>query len=131
MDAELRTRFDRHLEAVLQELPPQVHQLLDEVPLVVDDHPTPEQCRQLGLRRRHELCGLYTGIPVTERSVDLSGVPGDVIQIFREGIYAMVRNASGGWSDIELQRQIRVTILHEVGHHFGLSEDDLEELGYG
>jgi predicted Zn-dependent protease with MMP-like domain len=131
MDQELRTYFDRHLEYVLQELPTQVHQLLEEVPLVVDDYPNSRQCRELGLRRRHEICGLYTGIPLTERPVDLSGVPGDVIQIFREGILHMSRDRSGRLSERELRRQIRVTILHEVGHHFGLSEEDLDELGYG
>jgi predicted Zn-dependent protease with MMP-like domain len=131
MDAELRTHFDDQLEIVLQELPPQVHQLLGEIPLIVDDHPSPEQCRQLGLRRRNELCGLYTGIPLIERHVELSGVPSDVIHIFREGILAQSRNRSGKFSVSELRQQIRVTIMHEVGHHFGMTEEDLEELGYG
>lgn len=130
MDQDLRQLFDDHLENVLQELPEQVHQLMVEVPLVVDDHPSPQLCRQLGLRRRNELCGLYTGIPLTERNVDLSGVPSDVIQIFREGILSMARDSSGRIGPVELRRQIRVTILHEVGHHFGMSEEDLMELGY-
>jgi predicted Zn-dependent protease with MMP-like domain len=131
MEADLRNQFDGQLEIVLKELPQQVHQLLSEVPLIVDDHPSPEQCRQLGLRRWSELCGLYTGVPLIERTVELSGIPSDVIQIFREGLLSQSRDRSGKLSLPELRRQIRITIMHEVGHHFGMTEEDLKEVGYG
>lgn len=128
MHPDRRLYFDYHLEAVLQELPQQVHQLLDEVPLIVDDYPPEGVCRKLGVRRRDELCGLYTGVPLTDRSVDMSGIPSDVIHIFRAGILRLAEQSGRGQD--ELQRQIRLTILHEVGHHFGLTEQDLEDLGY-
>jgi predicted Zn-dependent protease with MMP-like domain len=131
MDAELRNYFDSQLEQVLQQLPAQIHTLLEEVPLVVDDFPTAAMRRILKLRRRDSLCGLYTGIPLTNRSVQHSGIPSDVIHIFREGICAQARADRGRLEEHELRKQIRITILHEVGHHFGLKEKDLRELGYG
>jgi predicted Zn-dependent protease with MMP-like domain len=74
---------------------------------------------------------LYTGIPLTQRSIDHSGVPSDVIHIFRQGILSQSRRPGGQVDAGELRRQIRFTILHEYGHHVGLTERDLRELGYG
>ena len=130
MHPEFRELFDRHLELVLPELPESVHRLIDEVPLVVEDYPSAKQMRKVGVRRRHHLCGLYTGVPLTDRSVMQSGIPSDVIHIFREGILSMATDRSGQVDTEELQKQIRITILHELGHHHGLSEDDLRQLGY-
>ncbi|MBL1216668.1 MAG: hypothetical protein D8M59_04155 [Planctomycetes bacterium] len=77
------------------------------------------------------LCGLHTGVPLVERSIDDShGQLPDLIHIFRRGII----NAGGGWdqhaANKYVMEQIRVTIMHELGHHHGLQEDDLAELGY-
>jgi predicted Zn-dependent protease with MMP-like domain len=129
MRPELREYFDCNLEQVLQELPPQVHQLLQEVPLLVDDYPSPELQRKLSVGP-DDLCGLYTGVPRIHRSIEHSGIPGDVIQIFRRGILRMAVDPRGHIDEAELRRQIRITILHEVGHHFGMDEEELEELGY-
>jgi predicted Zn-dependent protease with MMP-like domain len=130
MHESLREFFDEHLEQVLPQLPEAVHRLLDEVPLVVEDHPSSDQMRRLGIRRRHHLCGLYTGVPLTGRSVMQSGIPSDVIHIFREGILSMAGDRQGNIDTDELRRQIRLTILHELGHHHGLSERELRDLGY-
>lgn len=140
MIAEERERFDRLLEAVLEELPPGVLRLLDEAPLIVEDHPSDAMMRELGFDGRlDELCGLYTGVPLIDRSVDAPAMMPDHIHIFREGIVG----AAGGWLDDRdedgrrvpgediVREEIRITILHEIGHHFGLDEDDLEGLGYG
>jgi predicted Zn-dependent protease with MMP-like domain len=125
-----RQRFDEELDRVMAELPPQVLKLLDEVPLIVDDHPTPSDMARLRVRRRDALCGLYTGIPLTQRSVEHSGTLPDRVAIFREGILRTAAGRQGRIEDSELRRQIRITILHEVGHHFGLTERDLRQLGY-
>lgn len=130
MDPSFRTRFDQLLEEVLRELPPYVQELLNKVPLVVEDFPSPEVRRRLGLRWRDELCGLYTGIPLTERSIEHSGTLSDVIHIYRYGIMASAQNHRGELLEAELRRQIRTTILHEFGHHHGLGEVELRELGY-
>ncbi|MEX2318033.1 MAG: metallopeptidase family protein [Pirellulales bacterium] len=130
MNAELRQFFDEQLELVLADMPQQVKDLIDKVPLVVEDYPSAEVMRRTGVRHRGDLCGLYTGIPLIHRSVEHWGVPSDVIQIFREGILGQARRR-GRIDPAELRKQIRMTILHEYGHHHGLTERDLRELGYG
>lgn len=130
MQARLRQYFDEQLEQLLPELPTLVHRLLDQVPLVVEDHPSDQVMAQMGARRRDQLCGLYSGIPLSQRHVDQSGVLSDAIHIYREGIIAMARRADGRIDENELRRQMRITILHELGHHHGLDENQLRQLGY-
>jgi predicted Zn-dependent protease with MMP-like domain len=130
MHDSLRDYFDEHLEAVLAELPRQVTDLLNETPLVVEDYPSREIMRRMGIRHRGDLCGLYTGIPLTQRSIEHSGVLSDVIHLFREGVLNLATDARGRIDEPELRRQIRITILHELGHLHGLDEEELEELGY-
>lgn len=131
MKSEFREIFDTQLEAVLAEMPDRIHELMDEIPLVVDDYPSPDVMRRARVRFRSQLCGLYTGIPLTQRSVEHWGVPSDVIHIYREGILQQATRRDGTISLPRLQKQIRITILHEFGHHHGLTERDLRELGYG
>jgi predicted Zn-dependent protease with MMP-like domain len=131
MKLELRELFDEHLEKVLPELPRPVREFMDEVPLVVEDYPSPQIMRRLRVRHRSHLCGLYTGIPLIKRSIGDWGVPSDVIHIYRLGILSQARAGNGCIDEVELRCQIRRTILHEYGHHVGLSERELRELGYG
>jgi predicted Zn-dependent protease with MMP-like domain len=131
LNARQRERFDRLLEEVLAELPPEVHELIDRVPLHVEDYPSHHVMEETGVTYRDALCGLYTGIPLGDRSIEHSGVLPDVVTIYREGIAAYAADARGHVREDRLRREIRITILHELGHHHGLSEDDLRELGYG
>jgi predicted Zn-dependent protease with MMP-like domain len=128
-----RQRFDELLEEVLAELPETVIRLLDEVPLVVEDYPSEKVVQGMGLRHRGELCGLYSGIPLIERSVEQSGQLSDCVTLFREGILHAARHddPAGRLRKECVREQIRITILHELGHHHGLDEDELDELGYG
>ena len=71
-----------------------------------------------------------TGIPLTHKHVEASGVLSDAIYLFREGLLAMATNDAGEVDEDELRRQIRITLLHELGHYHGLDEAELEELGY-
>lgn len=129
-----RERFDRLLEAELDALPDHVLAVLDEVPLHVMDEPDPTILRDLGVEPQdieaatEELCGLHTGFMLTERAIELDAVLPNEIHLFRRGIALM----AGGWEadDETVAEQIRITLLHEIGHHFGLEEDDLDELGY-
>lgn len=155
MGPAAQERFDRLLQDAIESLPPRIHALLDEVSVVVMDHPTPEMVRQLQQDGTLEpdadgsdLCGLHTGTAITERSIDAEGgrLP-DQVHLFREGIVGLamstedeegdwrewesaVAAGEGGDLDDEVYEEIRITLLHEIGHHFGLDEDDLDELGY-
>lgn len=133
-----RERFDALFEEVLASMPEAIHRLLDDAPVVLEDRPSRKVLRELGIDPQDDdLCGLHTGIPLTERSVNDHGVLPDVIHLFREGIV----DQAGGWEEeadeegryggVErIREEIRITLLHELGHHFGLDENDLERLGY-
>lgn len=129
-----RERFDAILERVLTALPRGIRRVLDGVALVVDDEPDAELLRSLSEEygedftgKAEEFCGLHTARPFTERShEDGPEVPGE-IYLFRLGIIEQ----AGGWGDeAAIAEEIRITVLHEIGHQFGLDEDDLERLGY-
>ena len=120
-----KAEFDRLVELALAELPAKFAEFLEEVPVEVQNRPTRKQLKSVGLDEDHLLLGLYDGLPLTQRSVEHSGVRPAVIYIFKEDI----EQASD--SEQELIEQVRTTVLHEIGHHFGMSEDDLDELGYG
>lgn len=122
-----RQRFDTILDRIIADLPAQLHDLIEEIPIIVDDEPPSEVLQDLGIdRRTTDLCGLHWGIPLTDRSVEHSGVIPDQIHLYRGPISRLCDRSA-----TELERQIRITLLHEIGHHFGLNEDDLDNLGYG
>lgn len=130
MSPKERERFDRLLESVLKRLPPMVHDLLNDVPLHVEDYPSPKIMRALGVTRRDDLCGLYTGTALPQRSVDFPPVLPDVITIYREGITEAARDEDGQILAKNLKEEIRITILHELAHYHGIDEDELADLGY-
>jgi predicted Zn-dependent protease with MMP-like domain len=135
-----RDRFDALLEGVMDSLPRRIRDLLEEAPLIVDDRPTLELLKELGIDPAEEnpLCGLHSGTPLTHRSVSHGDDLPETIHIFREGVL----DEAGGWErwqddegqwwggEDQVREEIRITLLHEIGHHFGLDEDDLAELGY-
>jgi predicted Zn-dependent protease with MMP-like domain len=119
-----RDEFAALVEEALGELPAEFARFLEEVPVEVRDRPSPRQLQAAGADTEGLLLGLYTGRPRTRRSVEDSGHMPDVIYIFQEPIEAVSRSRA------DLIRQVRITVLHEIGHHFGMSEEDLERLGY-
>ncbi len=124
-----RDNFDASLERILDALPETYRAMLEEAPLIVDDRPSPELLQQLGMHDDEILCGLHSGIPLTEQTHDQATALPAVMHLFREDIV----DHAGGW-DIDdgaaVEREVRITLLHEMGHHFGLDEEDLRRLGY-
>ena len=122
-----RQSFDAILDRIMADLPAQLQDLIEQIPVIVDDEPPPEVLADLEIdTRRTDLCGLHWGIPLTNRSVEHSGVIPDQIHLYRGPIIRLCDR-----STTELEQQIRITLLHEIGHHFGLTEEDLDNLGYG
>ena len=134
MDDAGREEFDAVVETQVAELPYTVQLLLQETPLVVEDHPSDALLEELGLspQQADELCGVYCGIGMLERSVEDSFTEPEKITIFRRGILLLATSQVDAEHPLEalLEKEIRITILHEIGHHFGLDEDDLEAIGY-
>src|SRR5882724_11581808 len=120
-----KSTFAELVELAISELPEPFAGALDEMAIEIRDHPTREQLKSLGLRSSDLLLGLYQGRPRTERSVEDAWRIPDVIYIFQENVELVSQ------SEAELVQQVRTTVLHEIGHHFGMSEQDLNELGYG
>jgi predicted Zn-dependent protease with MMP-like domain len=120
-----KSKFAELVEAALAELPPDFAQFLEEVPLEIRDRPSASELVGLKLGSGSLLLGLYRGRPRTRRNVEDTGAMPDIIYIFQEPIQTVSRNEK------ELVQQVRKTVLHEIGHHFGLSEKDLSRLGYG
>lgn len=115
----------------MAEMPALVHALLEKVPLHVEDHPSEEIMDDRGVEYIDDLCGLYTGIPITDRSIWHSGTLPDTVTIYREGILSAAADDEGHIRSDRVREEIRITILHELGHHHGLTEEELDQLGYG
>ena len=120
-----KSEFAALVETALTELPAEFAAALDEMPVEIRDWPTKEQLISVGVKRNGLLLGLYQGRPRTRRSVQDTGQMPDVIYLFQGSIEEICKNSQ------ELIQQVRTTVLHEIGHHFGMSEEDLRRLGYG
>ncbi|MDR1485178.1 MAG: metallopeptidase family protein [Planctomycetaceae bacterium] len=130
MNQRKRDYFDRQVKYVLSELPKSVIQLLDEIPLHVEDYPSNEIRRLKRIKYIDDLCGYFSGVPIGEQLHAQPHTP-TTITIFRYGIFALATNKKGDFSLKELRRQIRITILHELGHYHGLTEKEIKKIGYG
>jgi predicted Zn-dependent protease with MMP-like domain len=129
-----RQRFQRLVVRALDGLPPDVVAMLDNVDVIVEDEPTAEQ---LALGRGYPehpahaageddtLFGLYEGVPLTRRGSDYHLVPPDRITIFRGPLERAFASPQA------IAREVRITVMHELGHHLGFEEDRLEALGLG
>lgn len=120
-----KTEFAGIVQAAIDGLPEQFSSAVEDVSIEVLDRPSPKQLSRLGTRKGGLLLGLYVGVPLTRRSVEDSGRLPDAIYLFQHSIESVCSSAD------ELIEQSRVTLLHEIGHYFGMDEDDLTRLGYG
>ena len=117
-DAE---RFRLLVEEALDSLPDDIASLMDNVEVVVEDEAPPAVTG--GLRPGGLLLGLYHGVPLTERGNYHNVLP-DKISIYRKPIEAIAKGPD------EIRRQVKVTVVHEIAHHFGISDERLHELGW-
>jgi predicted Zn-dependent protease with MMP-like domain len=117
-----RARFQRLVEQAVRSLPSSIRERLDNVDFVVESEPSSAH-REFSTDDAEELFGLYEGIPKSERGSSYSMVMPDRIVIFQGPL-------ERAFSDpLEIAEEIRVTVLHELAHHFGFDEEQIEELG--
>lgn len=119
------SRFEELVEEALDAIPDALWDAIDNVAVTVADWPTRRQMDDAGIPPGNLLLGLYEGVPLTARSGNYGLVPPDVISIFRGPI---LRVCPPGDEDA-VREQVRRTVLHEIAHHFGISDERLEELG--
>ena len=110
--------FEALVERAMERLPPEFAELLDNIVVVVEDEPEPELKREMGMDEEEELLGLYTGIPLVEREAAYSSLP-DQVSLYRGPLLRVSRSRR------ELLREIRETLVHELGHYFGLSDEEM------
>src|SRR5689334_6325413 len=111
-----RREFEALVADALDAIPPDFARLMSNVVVLVEDEPDPED---------PDLLGLYHGVALTERTSDYGGVLPDRITIYRGPTLRVCQSRD------EVRDEVLTTVVHEVGHHFGMSDQRLHELGWG
>jgi predicted Zn-dependent protease with MMP-like domain len=119
-----REQFEKLVEEALASLPQKFKELIHNVAVIVEDLPTKETRRTIGVPSRSNILGLYHGVPYTHRGPYYGNVPPDVIIIYQQPIERICR------SDDEIKERIQEVVVHEVGHYFGLSDDELRDIEF-
>ncbi|MDX6307375.1 MAG: hypothetical protein QOI06_421 [Nocardioidaceae bacterium] len=110
-----REAFEELVADAIDSLPPDLAKLTDNVAIFVEDYPPPGQ----------HLLGLYQGVPLTQRGFFYAGALPDRITIYRLPLLSISA------TETQVRDQVRMTVVHEIAHHFGIGDEKLHELGYG
>lgn len=117
-----RWHFEKLVAEALDELPRRFRRKLRNIAVVVESEPSQELLEEMGLWPDRTLLGLYQGIPLTERGFSYGNVLPDRVTIFQKPIEAMCRTQD------DIKQAVKETVVHEIGHYFGLDDERLEEL---
>jgi predicted Zn-dependent protease with MMP-like domain len=120
-----RKRFEQLVADALRTIPPELRRALDNIAVTVEDEPKAAQLAELEMEPGELLFGLYQGTPLPDRSPLQPYTLPDVITIFQRPLEEACD------SEAEITEEIRLTVVHEIAHYFGIDEDRLEEMGYG
>ena len=119
-----RRRFEELVEEAVESIPEALWNAIDNLMVVVEDWPTRRHHDAVALEPGSLLLGLYEGVPLTKRSSHYGLVPPDKITIFRGPILRVTP-----LEEDAIRAQVRRTVLHEIAHHFGISDERLLEIG--
>jgi len=120
-----RSRFEELVVEALDDLPKKFAKRIENVEIVVEDEPSSSQLRQLGLDpRRETLFGLYQGVPLSQRGTSYGMTLPDKITIFYRPLVRTFHSPDA------IRREVTRTVVHEVGHYFGLDDDEIRSAGY-
>ena len=121
--AKQRERFYNLVMKAIDELPPEFHDRLENVDVVVEDWPNQAQLARNNVRNRFSLLGLYEGVPHLKRGLGYGMVLPDKITIFQKPIEDKCREDA-----TEVTREVQRVVMHEIAHHFGIGDERLDEL---
>ncbi len=111
------------VERALRSLPEELQEKMDNIEILVAENPSPGQLRRVRVSRQSTLLGLYEGVPRTNRGLGYNLTLPDKITIFQKPIEAQCR------SEAEIVSTVERVVIHEIAHHFGISDARLRELG--
>jgi predicted Zn-dependent protease with MMP-like domain len=115
-----REKFEKLVSEGIKDIPQKFLDKLDNVGIVIEDNPTPEQLKKLKIRKNDFLFGLYEGIPKTKRWGYADVLP-DKITIFKSPIEQSAK------TEEEIKKLVKETVWHEIAHHFGMDEKEVRE----
>jgi predicted Zn-dependent protease with MMP-like domain len=116
--------FDGIVKRAIDRIPEEIREHLANIIITVRKRPSRQMLREMGVPEGETLLGLFEGVPLIERSVVEPPLYPDTIFLFQEPLEEMCETAE------ELEEQIEITVVHEVAHFIGMSEERLAELGY-
>ena len=116
--------FDRIVKRAIRRIPEELRTHLDNVLISVRKRASEEMLEEMEVPPGEELLGFFSGIPLVDQSITDPPLYSDTIFIFQEPLEEMCKTVE------ELEQEIELTVVHEIAHYFGISEERLEELGY-
>jgi len=116
-----RPAFEKLVQNSLRRLPRRFKQKMENIAIEIEDHPSPALLRDMGIESG-TLFGLYQGVPLTEREWNYGNVLPDRIVIYQRPIEAAASSSEG------IEEIVRDTVMHEIGHYFGFSDSELDEM---
>jgi len=121
-----RARFEELTQEAFDALPAMFRENLENVRIVIDDLPTRAQREQVGYGRGSLLLGLYEGVPLTHRTTGYGMHPTlpDSITLFQKNIERIAA------TDEAVREEIRITLIHEIAHYYGMDEDEVRAAGF-
>lgn len=117
--------FEKIVKRSIRRIPPEIRRHLDNILITVQRRPSQDLLEEVDLPAGESLLGLFTGVPLMERSVIEPPLYPDTIFLFQEPLEEICETTE------ELEEQIEITVVHEIAHAIGISEERLLELGYG
>ena len=116
--------FDRIVERAIRRIPEEIRAHLNNMSISVQDRPSKELLAEMGMRHDDLLLGVYEGVPLSERTLFEPPLYPDVIVLFQEDLEEVCETLE------DIEREIEITVVHEVAHFLGMDEERLAELGY-
>lgn len=121
-----KKQFEELVEKAFLSLPERFRDKVDNVQIIVEDYPSREQLERANVYSYRDLLGLYEGIPLERRGTAYGMFPTmpDRISLFQKNIEAVCR------SEKEMEEKVHEVLIHEIGHYFGMDEDEIRAAGY-
>lgn len=121
-----REEFERFAQDVFDSLPEQFQQNIENVQIIIEDDPSHETLRKMGIHSPSVLMGLYEGVPLNKRGTGYGMYPvgPDKISLYKNNI------EHGARSEEELRQRVRQVLIHEIAHYYGMNEEEVRAAGY-